>query len=289
MQADDKAISTTSAELVHHELPEMHENLQKVIYAIDDLMAEQHAANIMAMWRVGELLNEIETNPDNYLTDEQKSRHTSPSALLFNVYSKVYTPDQFNMALRLHDNYPSRQAIDALINKRCPTKPNWRLTASHVQMLLTVADEGQRKVIEDRCATEAYTTKALAVELTELHGKDKKKERGPVAPKGLKQQVYDLLEHQRKFITRSEKLWLCDDGGLYDDLMNAAPSKLTDTIRGYMGEIAENFEKLRHLVEIQRNYCGQVFARLQNIDTDSAAEESDNADEDEESFKSINS
>jgi hypothetical protein len=56
-----------------------------------------------------------------------------------------------------------------------------------------------------------------------------------------------------------------------------------------MGEIAENFEKLRHLVEIQRNYCGQVFARLQNIDTDSAAEESDNADEDEESFKSINS
>lgn len=287
MQADDKAISTTPVELVHHELPEMHENLQKVIYAIEDLMAEQHAANIMAMWRVGELLNEIETNPGNYLTEEQKSRHTSPSAILFNVYSKVYTPDQFNMALRLHDNYPSRPAIEALINKRCPTKPTWRLTASHVQLLLSVADQGQRKVIEDRCATEAYTTKALAVELTELHGKDKKKERGPVALKGLKQQVYDLLEHQRKFITRSEKLWIEDDG-MYDDLMNASPSKLTDTIRGYMAEVSENFEKLRHIIDVHRNYCGQVLIRLQNIDTDAAAEASDNSDEDEESFKSIN-
>jgi hypothetical protein len=287
MQADDKAISTTPVELVHHELPEMHENLQRVIYAIEDLMAEQHAANIMAMWRVGELLNEIETNPGNYLTEEQKSRHTSPSAILFNVYSKVYTPDQFNMALRLHDNYPSRPAIEALINKRCPTKPTWRLTASHVQLLLSVADQGQRKVIEDRCATEAYTTKALAVELTELHGKDKKKERGPVALKGLKQQVYDLLEHQRKFITRSEKLWIEDDG-MYDDLMNASPSKLTDTIRGYMAEVSENFEKLRHIIDVHRNYCGQVLIRLQNIDTDAAAEVSDNADEDEESFKSIN-
>ena len=287
MQADDKAISTTPVELVHHELPEMHENLQKVIYAIEDLMAEQHAANIMAMWRVGELLNEIETNPGNYLTEEQKSRHTSPSAILFNVYSKVYTPDQFNMALRLHDNYPSRPAIEALINKRCPTKPTWRLTASHVQLLLSVADQGQRKVIEDRCATEAYTTKALAVELTELHGKDKKKERGPVALKELKQQVYDLLEHQRKFITRSEKLWIEDDG-MYDDLMNASPSKLTDTIRGYMAEVSENFEKLRHIIDVHRNYCGQVLIRLQNIDTDAAAEASDNSDEDEESFKSIN-
>jgi hypothetical protein len=239
------------------------------------------------MWRVGELLNEIETNPDNYLTDEQKSRHTSPSALLFNVYSKVYTPDQFNMALRLHDNYPSRPAIAALINKRCPTKPTWRLTASHVQLLLSVADQGQRKVIEERCATEAYTTRALAVELTELHGKDKKKERGPVALKGLKQQVYDLLEHQRKFITRSEKLWIEDDG-MYDDLMNASPSKLTDTIRGYMAEVSENFEKLRHIIDVHRNYCEQVLIRLQNIDTDAAAETADTADKDEESFKSIN-
>jgi len=287
MQANDKAISTTPVELVHYELPEMHENLQKVIYAIEDLMAEQHAANIMAMWRVGELLNEIETNPDNYLTDEQKSRHTSPSALLFNVYSKVYTPDQFNMALRLHDNYPSRPAIAALINKRCPTKPTWRLTASHVQLLLSVADQGQRKVIEERCATEAYTTRALTVELTELHGKDKKKERGPVALKGLKQQVYDLLEHQRKFITRSEKLWIEDDG-MYDDLMNASPSKLTDTIRGYMAEVSENFEKLRHIIDVHRNYCEQVLIRLQNIDTDAAAETADTADKDEESFKSIN-
>jgi hypothetical protein len=75
---------------------------------------------------------------------------------------------------------------------------------------------------------------------------------------------------------------------MYDDLMNASPSKLTDTIRGYMAEVSENFEKLRHIIDVHRNYCGQVLIRLQNIDTDAAAEASDSAEEDEESFKSIN-
>lgn len=275
----DKAIATTVEGLVHYDLPEMHENLQKVVYEINSLMEEHHAANIMAMWRLGGILHEIETNPDSYLTDAQKSQHVSPSAIVFQVYNKVYSSDQFNSALMLFENYPSREHISGLINKRCPTKPTWRFTASHVQLLLTIPDAKQRQVFEERCASEAYTTKALAVELTELHGKDKK-EHVPRAPKGLKQRVYDLLEHQRKFISRSEKLWL-EDGGLYDDLMNVSPTKLTPTIRGYMTEIAENFEKLRHIVEVHQRVCGAAIVRAQNIDTDAeqaAAEIEDNTE-----------
>jgi hypothetical protein len=251
--------------VIREDLPEMHENLQRAIYTLDSLIAEQHAANIMAMWRVGELLHDIETNPDTYLTDDQKSHHVSPSALLYQVYNKIYTPEQFSTALRLHENYPSMPAITALINQRCPTRPNWRITASHVQLLLTVSDQEQRKVIEDRCVQEAYTTKALLVELNELHGIEKKKERSPSAPKGLKQRVYDLLEHQRKFISRSEKLWVEDDG-LYDAIMNAPPGKLSGTIRGYLSEVEEQFEKMRELVIQHQTLLAQVNRRLAEID-----------------------
>jgi len=262
--------------VIREDLPELHANLQKAIYDLDGLIAEQHAANIMAMWRVGELLHDIEVNPDNYLTEEQKSQHVNPSALLYQVYNKIYTPDQFSTALRLYVSYPSRPAITALINQRCPTRPNWRLTASHVQLLLTVPDEEQRKVIEERCVQEAYTTKALLVELSELHGTEKKKKRSPSAPKGLKQRVYDLLEHQQKFIARSEKLWL-DDDGLYDAIMNAPASKLSDTVRGYLGEIEANFEKMRELVIHHQTLIERVSKRL--IEVDAAEEES--ADDEE--------
>jgi len=263
--------------VVREDLPEMHANLQKAIYTLDGLIAEQHAANIMAMWRVGELLHDIEVNPDAYLTEEQKSQHVSPSSLLYQVYNKIYTPEQFSTALRLHENYPSTAAITALINQRCPTRPNWRLTASHVQLLLTVNDQEQRKVIEERCVQEAYTTKALLVELNELHGLEKKKSRSPTAPKGLKQRVYDLLEHQRKFISRSEKLWLEDDG-LYDGIMNASPSKLTGTIRGYIGEVEENFVKMRELVIQHELALAAINRRLSEIDdSDTAESEPDEA------------
>jgi hypothetical protein len=274
--SDSKEIAAIQGEIVRADMPEMHENLRKVVEQLDDLIAEQHAANIMALWSVGNLLREIDTNPENYLTEDQQRRHIAPSALLLQAYDRVYTAEQFSTAARLFDSYPSKGAIAALVNKRCPTRPNWRITASHVQLLLTVADEGQRQVIEERCVKEAYTTKALAVELSELHGKERKT-RDPVAPKGLKQQVYDLLEHQRKFLSRSEKLWL-EDGGLYDSIMTASPSQLTDTIKGYINEIRDNFEKMQRIVDIHHSLCGKILVHIQ----DAAGTEEDDSDSDSE-------
>lgn len=261
---DDRQAEPITGEIVPAGFPELNDNLKTVVHAIDNLIEEQHAANILSMWRVGQLLHEIDTNPENYLTEKQRSQHIAPSSLLFRVYDRVYTPEQFSSAIRLHEAYPSEPAIAALVNKRCPTKPNWRITASHVQLLLTVNDETKRQVIEERCVKEAYTTKALAVELRELHGKGKK-ERSPSAPKGLKQRVYDLLEHQRAFIARSEKLWMAD-GGLYDAIAGASPTQLTDTIKGYIAEIRENFEKLAGMVERQHSLCGKMMAHIQSVD-----------------------
>lgn len=245
---------------------DLHENLQKVVNHIDDLVTEQHASNIMAMWRVGRLLTEIDNEPEHYLTPEQHAKHVSPSALLFHVFHKTYTPDQFNVSRQLYENYSTEEAIKALIEMRCPARPSWRVTASHVQLLLSVQDPEQRKVIEERCAQEAYTTKALSVELNEMRG-EKTGTRSPSAPKGLKQRVHDLLEHQRKFISRSEKLWL-EDEGLYDSLMNSSPTKITDTIRGYMEEVTANFEKLSDMVQTHQAMCQRFAAIMDAMEND---------------------
>jgi len=250
---------------------DLHERLVEVIHKIDELITEQHAANIMALWRVGELVHEIDNNSEKYLKPEQQSQHIVPSALLFQAFDQAIRPEQFETARTLYETYSTPVAIEELVNRRCPARPGWRITASHVQLLLTVRDPDQRRVIEDRCAQEAYTTKALSVELNEIRGTEKTREKSPSAPKGLKQRLYDLLDHQRKFIARSEKLWV-DDGGLYDTLMNASTTKITDTMRGYMEEITENFDKLNELVQIHQQMCQKVNEFIAKIDAEEANE-----------------
>lgn len=233
---------------------DLNENLVNVINKIDQLITEQHAANIMALWRVGELIHEIDNNSEKYLKPDQQSQHVIPSMLLFRAFDNAYKPEQFEMARTLYETYSETRAIEELIQRRCPSRPGWRITASHVQLLLTVADPDQRRTLEERCAKEAYTTKALSVELSEIRGDGKARERSPSAPKGLKQRIYDLLDHQRKFIARSEKLWLSDNG-LYDAIVNSPPEKITETMRGYIEEIAANFERLQELIQDHQALC----------------------------------
>lgn len=251
---------------------DLNENLVGVINQIDALITEQHAANIMALWRVGELIHEIDNNPEKYLKPEQQSQHVVPSMLLFKAFDNAYKPEQFETARVLYETYSDARAIEELIQRRCPTRPGWRITASHVQLLLTVNDPDQRKVLEERCAREAYTTKALSVELSEIRGEGKLRDRAPSAPKGLKQRIYDLLDHQRKFIARSERLWLNDDG-LYDAIVNSPPEKITETMRGYFEEISANFDKLRELVQEHQALCQKVEEFMAKAQAEAAVEE----------------
>ena len=269
MSTQINSLRTTQNDLVN--IADLHGNLQQVVMQVTELVTEQHAANILAMWRIGKILTDIDNDPENYLTEDQLSNHVSPSALLLHAFNKIYTADSFNTSRQLYENYPSQDAIEGLINRRCPARPTWRVTASHVQLLLTVQDPDQRKVIEDRCVSEAYTTKALAVELNEMRGEEKRATRGPAAPKGLKQRVYDLLEHQRKFIARSEKLWI-EDNGLYDALMNTSTTDITETIRGYMTEISENFHKMQEVIDTHQALCRKFEER---IDADDDSDEAD--------------
>jgi len=245
--------------------------MENAVIEIDNLLADYQAASIMAYWRVGQLISRVESAPDEFLTDAQRNAHVNAGSLLVHLFEQVYTPEQLRQTQRFYDTYPDEDAVIQLINLRCPERPRWRLTASHVQALLEIKDPEQRAAIIDKCAEEAFTARDLALEVQELRGKKKESGRTHRAPKGLKQQVNDLLQHQRRFIKRSESLWLNDDG-IYDAIMNAPPEKLTDTVVGYAREIIDNFNKLTDILVQHDTACRRLVERIEAHD---AAHESD--------------
>lgn len=240
---------------------ELAPSMQNVVMEIDNLLSEYQAASITAYWRVGKLISDVENNPDEFLTEAQQSAHVSSSDLLIHLFEKIYTPEQLRHTQRFYEMYPEEDDLDYLINLRCPERPRWRLTASHVQAITEIKDPDQRIAIIEKCAEEAFTARDLVVEIQELRGKKKSSGKTHRAPKGLKQQVHDLLEHQRRFIKRSESIWLSDDG-VYDSVMNAPPDKLNDTIVGYIREIVDNFYTMGEMISDHEAMCRKLNDRI---------------------------
>ena len=182
--------------------------LQDVVSEIDTLFSDAQTASLTAYWRIGRLITEVKGDPDKYLTAEQRAQHIDGASLLMGIFAPVYTVEQLRGAVNFFEKYPSEAEIVRLLSMRCPDRPRWRLTTSHVQLLSQISDDQQRSAIEEKCAEEAYTARTLATELQELRGKQKNSGRTHQSPKGLKQQLHDLLQHQRRWIARSETLWL---------------------------------------------------------------------------------
>jgi hypothetical protein len=248
--------------------------LQDVVAEIDNLFGDIQIANMTAFWRVGRLITEVRDDPERYLTNEQQTAHVDGASLLMSIFAPVYTIDQLRGAVNFFEKYPSEGEITRLLAMRCPDRPRWRLTTSHVQLLSQVPDDSQRAVLEEKCAEEAYTARALATELQEIRGKQKNSGRTHQSPKGLKQQIYDLLQHQRRFISRSESLWLSENkDNIYDDVVNASPTKLDETVRGYWTEVVENFQKLSDLVSDHEAMCAKVKRELDRRENEEDEEE----------------
>jgi hypothetical protein len=248
--------------------------LQDVVSEIDNLFGDIQIANMTAFWRVGRLITEVRDDPERYLTAEQQTAHIDGASLLMSIFAPVYTVEQLRGAVNFFEKYPSEGEITRLLAMRCPDRPRWRLTTSHVQLLAQVPDDSQRAVLEEKCAEEAYTARALATELQEIRGKQKNSGRTHQAPKGLKQQIYDLLQHQRRFISRSESLWLSENkDNIYDDVVNASPTKLDETVRGYWNEVVENFQKLSDLVSDHEAMCAKVKRELDSRENEEDEEE----------------
>ena len=248
--------------------------LQDVVSEIDNLFGDIQIANMTAFWRVGRLITEVRDDPARYLTNEQQTAHVDGASLLMSIFAPVYTIDQLRGAVNFFEKYPSEGEITRLLAMRCPDRPRWRLTTSHVQLLSQVPDDSQRAVLEEKCAEEAYTARALATELQEIRGKQKNSGRTHQSPKGLKQQIYDLLQHQRRFISRSESLWLSENkDNIYDDVVNSSPTKLDETVRGYWSEVVENFQKLSDLISDHEAMCAKVKRELDKRENEEDEEE----------------
>lgn len=247
----------------------MTEAMHAVVTEIDAIFGELQASSLNAFWRVGKLIDDVKADPERYLTEEQMSQHVDGASLIISIFAPVYTADQLRSAVTFYQRYPTEGALTRLLSLRNPDRPRWRLTVSHVQMLTQVVDDGQRAALEEKCAEDAYTARALALELQEMRGKKKNSGRTHQAPKGLKQQLLDLLQHQRRFISRSQKLWFNEsDDDIYDDIANA-PAKTRDdaVIRSYFAEVVENFDLLADIVRDNMSMCRKVAQDVFDAET----------------------
>lgn len=255
--------------------------LRDVVAEIDQIFGDVQVASLTAFWRVGKLITDVKNDPETYLTDEQRAAHIDGASLLISIFAPVYTAEQLRGAVNFHERYPSEQEITRLLALRCPDRPRWRMTVSHVQLLSQVADEDQRNVLEEKCAEEALTARNLSLELQEIRGKKRNNSgRTHQAPKGLKQQLLDLLNHQKRFIARSEKLWLAEDtDNIYDDVANAAPERLDAVIVGLFTELRQNFDTMSDMVADHIAMCNKVNEEV--ISRLDSADESEDEDEEE--------
>lgn len=222
--------------------------MQNVVNEIDGLFTDAQSASITALWRIGKLIHDVGQAPKTYLTDEQQAAQIDPAALLISLFAKVYTAEQMRSAQTFFEKYPTERNLQRLLDLRCPDSPRWRITASHVQLLTQISDDDQRQALEEKCAEEALPAKTLAVELQEVRGKKPGGGRNHKAPAGIKNQLHDFLQHIRRFIGRSESLWLGDEN-LYDDFMNTAPNKREGVAQEHWEEIQEQLYKLHEIVE----------------------------------------
>lgn len=227
--------------------PDLAPSMQTVVRQIEGFFGEAHAVSLTSFWNIGRLVRQVAENPDTYLTAEQKTAQVDASALLISVFAPIYTADQLRSAETFYERYASERQLQRLLEMRCPDAPRWRLTMSHVQLLSQISDDDKRTALEEKCAEEALPAKTLAVELQEVRGKKSKGGRGHQAPKGIKNQLHDLLHHLRRFIGRSESLWLGDEN-IYDDYVNTSPTKRDSVAQQHWEEIGEMLTRLSDVV-----------------------------------------
>lgn len=254
--------------------------MQEVISDIDRIFSEVQETSLRSFWRVGELISRVSNDPALYLTDDQRVAGVDAGAFIIGVFAPVYTAEQLRQAVSFYEAYPREADVIRLLRMRCPERPRWRMTVSHVQLLTQVNDPDKRAVLEDKCAENAVTARNLALELQEIRGKVKNSGRKHRSPRGLKQQLLDLLEHQRKFISRSEKLWLAEDADetVYDTFINTPIDEIDAATQSYFQEISDNFDAMLSLITIHKRLCVRIDQELFQDENESSATEDEEAE-----------
>lgn len=273
MARRSNAIATLQAQAVT-EVVELAPALQDIVNEIDGLFNSAQEVTLTAFWQIGKKIHDVGQDPDKYLTESQKAAQVDPSALLVSRFSKIYTAEQLRAAETFFEKYPTERHLRRLLDMRSPDSPHWRLTMSHVQLLAQIPDDEKRQALEEKCAEEALPAKTLATELQEVRGKKPGGGRKHQAPKGIKNQLHDLLQNIRRFIGRSESLWLGEEN-IYDDFMNISPSKRDGVAQEHWEELQEQLYKMHELVE---QHIEMYKKAVEALDTEPASAEDEEDD-----------
>jgi hypothetical protein len=260
------------------ERPEMNPALQRVVNNIDKLFGEAQEASVSAFWHIGQLISTVAQNPDEYLTEAQKTAHVDPTALLVAQFTPTYSAEQMRAAEVFFERYPTERELKRLLALRSPGSSSWRISTSHVNLLAQISDDEQRSALEAKCAEEGLPAKTLAVELQEVRGgKTSKGGRGHKAPAGLKNQLHDFLQTMRRFVGRSESLWLGEEN-LYDTYMNTSPTKREGVPAAHWAEIGEMLTKLSDCVG---EHIGMYNKALEAMEPPAEQEDEEEEDSDD--------
>lgn len=261
---------------------ELTDGMREAVEAIDQLFGDAQEASLRAYWEIGKKINEVNADPDTYLTEAQRSAHVDPSSLLISLFAPVYSADQLRGAEAFYDKYPTERQLKRLIDMRCPDRPRWRLTTSHVQLLTQISDDDQRSAVEEKCAEEALTAKSLATELHEIRGKKSKGGRKHQSPKGIKNQLHDLLQHLQRFVGRSQTLWLGDEN-IYDELVNTSPSKRDSVVMSHFRDIVEKLTEMSDVIGDHIAMANRAMEAIEPSEESTDENEAEESDGEEES------
>lgn len=281
MARKSNALIATQAAKVVNEVqarPEMNKALQAIVGEIDSLFSDAQEASVTAFWEIGRRISQVAQDPDTYLTDAQKAAHVDPTSVLIAQFTPTYSIEQLRAAETFYERYPSERALTRLLALRSPSNPTWRISTSHVNLLTQVADDDKRAALEEKCAEEGLTVKTLATELQEQKGgKTSNGGRPHKAPAGLKNQLHDFLQAMRRFVGRSESLWLGEEN-LYDAYVNASPTKREGVPAEHWAEIGELLTKLSDCVSDHIGMYNKALEALEPAEDGEEGEEEEDAD-----------
>jgi hypothetical protein len=257
--------------------PDMNPAMQAIVGEIGNLFSEAQEASVTAFWQIGQRISMVAQDPDKYLTAAQKAAQVDPTAVLISQFTPTYSIDQLRAAETFYERYPSERALKRLLELRSPGNPTWRISTSHVNLLTQIADDEKRAALEEKCAEEALTVKTLATELQEQKGgKTSNGGRPHKAPAGLKNQLHDFVQAVRRFVGRSESLWLGEEN-LYDAYVNSSPTKREGVPAEHWAEIGELLTKLSDCVG---DHVGMYNKALEALEpADKPAEENDDEED----------
>jgi hypothetical protein len=124
------AVAATETEV------EMNSKLRTIVREIDGFFTDAQSASLTAFWEIGRRIARVSANPDEYLTQAQKDMRMSVRLRCWCLFLLPCIPrTSCGAPRRFTRNIPSQGELDRLRDLRCPEKPHWRLSTSHVQLL----------------------------------------------------------------------------------------------------------------------------------------------------------